>query len=137
MIILKKKKEFIENIRMFLHNSFDEQMKYYISFFLNPFLYNKRNYIYINKQSLLNIYIFSLIHDMLLYYKNKNVWNYDTINLCISNFVDVLMHKQAYIYIQNVCINMFVYIINILFMIKKRNGTFFSLYFFYFEYPDE
>ncbi|SBT80572.1 conserved Plasmodium protein, unknown function, partial [Plasmodium malariae] len=123
---MEKKKKFIENIRFMLHESFKENIKYFLKYFLNPSTYE--NYLNYNN-TFLNIHVFILIHDILYYFKDKSVWNYNVIKCCIFNYSFVIMNKNSFIFIQNICVKLLVYIIEILFRMNSRNVSYFSLYF--------
>ncbi|EUD74101.1 hypothetical protein YYG_00048 [Plasmodium vinckei petteri] len=123
---IESKKNFIENITLLLHKNFDETLKYYIDFLIDPKTYMA----YLsNNDRHLSVFVFMKIHDIFLYFKNKNVWNFSIIKSCISNYSVFIMNSNHIIFIQTICLKLLHYIIEIVLKIKRRNYRYFSLYY--------
>ncbi|CAD2103588.1 conserved Plasmodium protein, unknown function [Plasmodium vinckei brucechwatti] len=123
---IESKKIFIENITLLLHKNFDETLKYYIDFLIDPKTYMA----YLaNNDRHLSVFVFMKIHDIFLYFKNKNVWNFSIIKSCISNYSVFIMNSNHIIFIQTICLKLLHYIIEIVLKIKRRNYRYFSLYY--------
>ncbi|SCN62596.1 conserved Plasmodium protein, unknown function [Plasmodium chabaudi chabaudi] len=123
---IESKKVFIENISLLLHKNFDETLKYYIDFLIDPKTYMA----YLaNNDRHLSVFVFMKIHDIFLYFKNKNVWNFSIIKSCISNYSAFIMNSNNIIFIQTICLKLLHYIIEIVLKIKRRNYRYFSLYY--------
>ncbi|VEV58799.1 conserved Plasmodium protein, unknown function [Plasmodium vinckei vinckei] len=123
---IESKKIFIENITLLLHKNFDETLKYYIDFLIDPKTY--MTYL-ANNDRHLSVFVFMKIHDIFLYFKNKNVWNFSIIKSCISNYSVFIMNSNHVIFIQTICLKLLHYIIEIVLKIKRRNYKYFSLYY--------